>query len=301
MEFLARSFTVINLDFRGAGLSERSVASLSLETFAEDLRAVLACLEIDRVALCAMGDAALVACHIASLWPARVSSMAFIGAGESETNRRVLNIRHADPRLEAHMRGALLGGLDDEGNASALSAVAREALNSPSLMLWEKLLVENRLTSVGSRVSVPVLCLHAADDELVPVQEVQSLVKAMSDATLKTVPGRSGMDIWRDRPTVQAMAQFFAKGFGVERNFARAQRRRRQTPVEYPAGLSGREVEVLRFLVAGRTNQQISESLFISLNTVSFHLRNIFSKTGTSNRTEAASFGHRHGISAAIK
>ena len=42
IEFFARYFTVVNLDFRGAGLSERRISGLSLETFAEDLDAVLA-------------------------------------------------------------------------------------------------------------------------------------------------------------------------------------------------------------------------------------------------------------------
>lgn len=41
IEFFARYFTVVNLDFRGAGLSERRIGGLSLDTFAEDLDAVL--------------------------------------------------------------------------------------------------------------------------------------------------------------------------------------------------------------------------------------------------------------------
>jgi NarL family two-component system response regulator LiaR len=52
----------------------------------------------------------------------------------------------------------------------------------------------------------------------------------------------------------------------------------------------------LRVLAAGKSNQQIADELFISLNTVSHHLRNIFAKTGTVNRTEAASFAHQHGL-----
>lgn len=145
IEHLARFFTVINLDFRGAGKSECSISSLSLHMFAEDLKAVLGCLQIDRVALCSMGDAALIACQFAAMCPQRVSSMAFIAAGASETNHRVLNLRHQNPRLEANLRGALLGGLADEVNASALATVAWQALKSNSLKHWEKVLKENRL------------------------------------------------------------------------------------------------------------------------------------------------------------
>src|SRR5262249_52427780 len=60
--------------------------------------------------------------------------------------------------------------------------------------------------------------------------------------------------------------------------------------------LSQREVEVLRLLAAGRSNRDIAEALYISLNTVATHVRNILTKTGTANRTEAAAYALRHGL-----
>jgi DNA-binding NarL/FixJ family response regulator len=64
----------------------------------------------------------------------------------------------------------------------------------------------------------------------------------------------------------------------------------------YPGGLSAREVEVLRLVAAGRSNQQIADELVISLNTVIHHVSNIFAKTNAANRTEAASFATRYGL-----
>jgi NarL family two-component system response regulator LiaR len=52
--------------------------------------------------------------------------------------------------------------------------------------------------------------------------------------------------------------------------------------------LTQREVEVLRLVVRGRTNQQISRSLLISVSTVKKHMRNITSKLGVSDRVQAA-------------
>jgi ATP/maltotriose-dependent transcriptional regulator MalT len=63
---------------------------------------------------------------------------------------------------------------------------------------------------------------------------------------------------------------------------------------DYPDGLTEREVEVLRLIAAGKTDREIGEALFISLNTVARHISNIFAKTGTSNRAEAASYATRH-------
>jgi DNA-binding CsgD family transcriptional regulator len=56
----------------------------------------------------------------------------------------------------------------------------------------------------------------------------------------------------------------------------------------YPAGLSAREVEVLRFVAEGLSNLQVGERLFLSPRTVEQHLRSIFNKTGVPSRTAAA-------------
>jgi DNA-binding CsgD family transcriptional regulator len=64
----------------------------------------------------------------------------------------------------------------------------------------------------------------------------------------------------------------------------------------WPAGLTGREVEVLRLIAAGRSNRAIAEALFISPNTVLRHVSNIFAKTGVANRAEAAAYATRQGL-----
>jgi len=140
IEFFARYFTVVNLDFRGAGLSERRIGPLSLDTFAEDLDAVLRALDLDRVALVGIGPMMAVACHIAATSPDRVSSLISIEGGHSEANRRLLSLRHVNTHVEAHMRGALIGGIEDRNAAASLAAVAREALEPEALQDWEDVL-----------------------------------------------------------------------------------------------------------------------------------------------------------------
>jgi ATP/maltotriose-dependent transcriptional regulator MalT len=68
-----------------------------------------------------------------------------------------------------------------------------------------------------------------------------------------------------------------------------------KTPA-YPDGLTQREVEVLRLIATGRSNPDIAAELVISLNTVTRHVSNIFSKTGAANRAEAATYAYRHGL-----
>jgi predicted ATPase/DNA-binding CsgD family transcriptional regulator len=60
--------------------------------------------------------------------------------------------------------------------------------------------------------------------------------------------------------------------------------------------LSARETEVLRLIVAGRTNRDIADALFISVPTVKRHLTTVFRKLGVSSRAAAAVLARAHGL-----
>ena len=64
----------------------------------------------------------------------------------------------------------------------------------------------------------------------------------------------------------------------------------------YPAGLSEREVEVLRLVAQGRTNAQVAEALIVSMPTVASHMQSIFNKTGTPNRAGATRWFGQSGL-----
>jgi DNA-binding CsgD family transcriptional regulator len=62
------------------------------------------------------------------------------------------------------------------------------------------------------------------------------------------------------------------------------------------AGLTEREVEVLRLLAAGQSNKEIGAKLFIAPKTASVHVSNILAKLGAASRTEAAAIAHAQGL-----
>lgn len=60
--------------------------------------------------------------------------------------------------------------------------------------------------------------------------------------------------------------------------------------------LSRREMEVLREMEGGATNLEISQQLFLSVNTVKHHVRTILTKLGLVNRRQAAEFARKNGL-----
>ena len=62
----------------------------------------------------------------------------------------------------------------------------------------------------------------------------------------------------------------------------------------YPAGLTAREVEVLRLVAAGLTDAQVAERLYLSPRTVNTHLTSVYNKLGVSTRLAAARFALDH-------
>ncbi len=66
-------------------------------------------------------------------------------------------------------------------------------------------------------------------------------------------------------------------------------------PVE-AAGLTEREVTMLRLLARGLSNKAIAQELWVTEQTVKFHLNNLYRKIGVPNRTAAARFAYTHGL-----
>jgi DNA-binding NarL/FixJ family response regulator len=60
--------------------------------------------------------------------------------------------------------------------------------------------------------------------------------------------------------------------------------------------LSGRELEVLRLVAAGSSNSEIARKLWVTEQTVKFHLSNIYRKLDVANRTEASRYAHVNGL-----
>jgi DNA-binding NarL/FixJ family response regulator len=89
----------------------------------------------------------------------------------------------------------------------------------------------------------------------------------------------------------RAAAELAALGESIE------QRVGRRAAAEHDgAGLTRRELEVMRLVAVGRTNREIASTLYLSPRTVDMHVRNILGKLGCRSRVEATTKAHSLGL-----
>ena len=60
--------------------------------------------------------------------------------------------------------------------------------------------------------------------------------------------------------------------------------------------LTEREMEVLKLIAKGKSNQELADELHIGIKTVKFHVTNILAKLGVEDRTQAAIYAYKHGL-----
>jgi non-specific serine/threonine protein kinase len=139
--------------------------------------------------------------------------------------------------------------------------------------------------AVGVRMEPPV---HAESDRyLVIIEDLRARLGEVLFAAAWTHGGKLTPEqavAWQERPSILKRVRVAMQPAEVATVY----------PYPYPAGLTPREVEVLRLVAAGLSNAAVAEHLVISPETVHVHLRSIYSKIGVNSRTAAARFASEH-------
>lgn len=151
---------------------------------------------------------------------------------------------------------------------------------------------------------------QAAQNHLL-VAEMAAQREGLLPELARTLVGQATLEVARGGPDStnrasshldQALKLFEQLGLEAEANQARDQchlvpsQPKSIIPPVSIAGLTERELEVLRLVAAGKSNRQVAEELFLSEKTVANHLTSIFQRTNTSNRAGAVNFAHRNRI-----
>jgi DNA-binding CsgD family transcriptional regulator len=164
--------------------------------------------------------------------------------------------------------------------------------------------------SLLARVTQPTLVIHRRGDEAVPFEDGRALAAHLPGAQFLPLPGSNHLPLPHEPVAVQwqaAIRAFLAApaDAGTAATASRPLLQPPPTAAHVPssvataavrAGLTVRELEVLRLMVAGSSNRDIATVLVLSENTVLHHVSSILSKTGAANRTAAARYAVQHGL-----
>ncbi|GAA4834861.1 two-component system response regulator LiaR [Paenibacillus vulneris] len=140
------------------------------------------------------------------------------------------------------------------------------------------------ICSSGDPVKVIVLTSFLDDDKVYPVLEAGAL-----SYLLKTSRAEQIAEAIRAAGRGESVLEAKVTGKVLSKL------RRGDEPKPHEA-LTARELEVLRLIALGKSNQEISEELIIAMKTVKTHITNIFAKLGVEDRTKAAVYVHRNGL-----
>jgi DNA-binding NarL/FixJ family response regulator len=132
----------------------------------------------------------------------------------------------------------------------------------------------------GRSPEVKVVMLSASDDDSIAEQALRGGADAF---VLKQIDPRDLAGVLRQAVSGQVTRTTIGRAAATE------------APA-VDAGLSRRELDVLRALSNGLSNQQIAAKLFLAEQTVKFHLSSVYRKLGARNRTEAVRIAVRQGI-----
>ena len=208
-----------------------------------------------------------------------------------EWSGTVLGVAHGDLSW-ARLYGA-------ESNDEAAAARAAEALRRAAIpdlpgvrlgahqILGEVALRAGRFDDAIAEASMAIEIAEICE---LPYERALALT-LLSEAILAA--GRSAEVIPHVTEAIAILTSLQA-GPALRRTETLAQRMELEPAVlERRADLTERELEVLRLIVAGRSNQGIADDLFISWATARTHVSNIFRKLGVGTRAEAVDVAHR--------
>jgi predicted ATPase/DNA-binding CsgD family transcriptional regulator len=191
-----------------------------------------------------------------------------------------------------------------QGNATAAWALYEESLTMAGEMGHKELIPSNLegLASVLAAQGEPIRAarLWGAAEALrevigVPVPPVEQADYEQAVASARVSCGEKAFTAsWMEGRTMTPEQALAAHGEAIE--FVSPPVAVISPVPGHPAGLTARELEVLRLVARGLTNTQIARELSLSEKTIAAHLTHIFNKTSSENRAAAVAFAIRNGL-----
>jgi len=184
-------------------------------------------------------------------------------------------------------------GMEVVGEAAdGVEAVLKVRALQPDVILLDMVMPRkdgleaiNEIVSQDPRARILVLTSFSHDDKVFPAIKAGALGYLLKNASPQTLLDAI-RDVYRGQPTLSPDI--------AGKLMRELQHSSRLPPTDEP--LTGREMDVLRQVAQGLTNQEIAAALVIGVGTVRTHVSNILAKLHLANRTQAALYALRVGL-----
>ena len=286
--------SLVRMDARGCGLSDRGVETISFEAFVRDLEAVVDAAGLERFALFGHSQGGAIAMEYAVRHPERVSQLVLLGAyargrlkrspqsrSESEAQLKLVEVGWGgdDPSYRQFFASQFMPGasLEQLRQMAELQRVSSSPTDATRIL---RAYYEIDVSAQVPRISCPALVLHARGDLRVPFEEGRA-VAAM-------IPGARFVPLDSDNHILIENEPAFARLFEEMRGFLGS--------APSFGGLTAREAQILEQIAQGLDNAQIAARLELSEKTVRNHITSIFDKIGVESRAQAIVMARERGL-----
>ena len=299
IERLSEGRLFVSFDRRGVGASLGKVDDLSLEAQVAEVAAVVDHLGLAVFDLFGCTDGSEVIVAYAARHPERVSRLVLWSP--YPRGEEIIDVKAARALVElirsnwGLARRAIADLVYPSGPTELqrwFSNFLRQSASPEAAARYTEFMASVDIRSFLPQVQARTLILHRSHNKIVPISAGRAAAALLPDARLIPLEGDIDLPMHGDISYLETLTQFLAE----EPAPGGATALGRGAVASYLDGLTQRELEVLRLVAAGKSNQGIAEELVISVNTVERHVSNILTKTDTSNRTEAAAYAARYGV-----
>ena len=296
LEELGRRFTVVRYDDRGSGLSDRAPTDYSLTAWLADLEAVVAAAGLGSFTLLGMSQGGAIAVEYARSYPERVSSLVLWGAygrgvlsragsaedlEERDVRSRMIKIGwgRADPAFRRVFTSSFIPGASEE-QMRWFDELQRRSMSADAALASSRARAMLDVTSAAGAVTIRTLVLHADGDRAVPFEEGRRLAGLIPGARFVPLHSRNHILLADEPAWPEFLTEVTAFVGRVRASGA-------------PTVLTSREVDVLRLVANGCSNEEIASHLWLSTRTVERHLSNTYSKLGLAGKSARAAAAAR--------
>ena len=226
-ERFSRFCRLIRFDKRGTGLSDRPIKMATLEERADDIRAVMDAVGIERANLFGASEGGSMACLFAATHPERVKSLLIWGAQarwiaspdhpwgqtQAEHDEMLAMVMDDWPSFEYITGpGAGLGKDADPAYIEAVARYMRAAASPSAVYAYEQMngLIDTR--AILSTIKAPTLIMNRSGDPVAHVEAARDMAARIPGARFKEYPGNSHGMMLDDMETILFDIQGFITG-----------------------------------------------------------------------------------------